>query len=122
MIKKMGRRSFCSSMEVCGSSSLAFYCLNPNARALPGHTARPTDFCWAPGESENWTAASVSEDNVVMIWQPTMRVWAGEEVKIDEQELESDVEMEGVENTGSLRGGSSLGRGHSTATSVSGDD
>lgn len=55
-----------------------------------GHTARPTDFCWAPGEGENWTAASTSEDNVVMVWQPTMRVWAGDEVKIDERELEGD--------------------------------
>jgi len=63
-----------------------------------GHTARPTDFCWAPGETENWTAASVSEDNVVMVWQPTMRVWAGDEVKVDEKELESDA-MEGVEST-----------------------
>lgn len=39
----------------------------------------------------------MSEDNVVMVWQPTMRVWAGEEVKIDERELESDG-MEGVES------------------------
>lgn len=57
---------------------------------MVGHTARPTDFCWAPGEGENWTAASTSEDNIVMIWQPTMRVWAGDEVRIDEQELEGD--------------------------------
>lgn len=63
---------------------------------MTGHTARPTDFCWAPGEDENWTAASVSEDNIVMVWQPTMRIWAGEDVKVDEKELESDA-MEGVE-------------------------
>ncbi|KAH9948186.1 WD40 repeat-like protein [Amylocystis lapponica] len=63
-----------------------------------GHTARPTDFCWAPGKLENWTAGSTSEDNIVMIWQPTMHVWAGDEVKIDEKELESDA-MEGVEST-----------------------
>src|SRR6266545_4068566 len=62
-----------------------------------GHTSRPTDFCWAPGEGENWTAASVSEDNIVMVWQPTMRIWAGDEVKIDEKELESDT-MEGIES------------------------
>jgi len=62
-----------------------------------GHTARPTDFCWAPGEGENWTASSTSEDNVVMVWQPTMRVWAGEAVKVDEKELEDA--MEGVEST-----------------------
>lgn len=64
-----------------------------------GHTARPTDFCWAPGEEEAWMGVSASEDNVVMIWQPTMRIWAGDDVKIDEKELESDA-MEGVETTG----------------------
>jgi histone-binding protein RBBP4 len=42
---------------------------------------------------------SASEDNIVMIWQPTMRIWAGDDVKIDEKELESDA-MEGVETTG----------------------
>ncbi|KAI0830817.1 histone acetyltransferase type B subunit 2 [Trametes gibbosa] len=61
-----------------------------------GHTARPTDFCWAPGEAESWTAGSTSEDNIVMIWQPTMRIWAGDEVKIDERELEGEA-MEGIE-------------------------
>lgn len=65
---------------------------------LAGHTARPTDFCWAPHELDNWTATSVSEDNILMIWQPTMRVWAGDAVKIDEKELENDA-MEGVEPT-----------------------
>jgi histone-binding protein RBBP4 len=33
-----------------------------------------------------------------MVWQPTMRVWAGDEVKVDEKELESEA-MEGVEPT-----------------------
>lgn len=61
-----------------------------------GHTARPTDFCWAPGEGENWTATSTSEDNIIMVWQPTMRIWAADEVKVDERELEPDA-MEGVE-------------------------
>ncbi|KAI0375504.1 histone acetyltransferase type B subunit 2 [Pilatotrama ljubarskyi] len=61
-----------------------------------GHTARPTDFCWAPGEAESWTAGSTSEDNIVMIWQPTMRIWAGDAVKIDEKELEGEA-MEGIE-------------------------
>ncbi|KZS93318.1 WD40 repeat-like protein [Sistotremastrum niveocremeum HHB9708] len=63
-----------------------------------GHTAPPTDFCWAPGETENWTAASASEDNVVMVWSPSMRVWAGDEVKVEESELE--VDMEGIEEGG----------------------
>lgn len=101
--------------------------------AYLGHTARPTDFCWAPGETENWTATSASEDNIVMVWQPTMRVWAGDAVKIDEKELEADA-MEGVEATGASAtdkgkgksaesGGSLSSQSMSvSATSVSGDD
>ncbi|RDX51929.1 histone acetyltransferase type B subunit 2 [Lentinus brumalis] len=64
-----------------------------------GHTARPTDFCWAPGVGESWTAASTSEDNILMVWQPTMRIWAGDEVKVDERELEGEA-MEGIETIG----------------------
>lgn len=73
-----------------------------------GHTARPSDFCWAPGEGEHWTAVSTSEDNVVMVWQPTMHVWAGEEVHIEEKQLETE-QMEGVEVT--VASGSGAGRG-----------
>ncbi|KAJ3823862.1 WD40 repeat-like protein [Lentinula raphanica] len=80
-----------------------------------GHTARPTDFCWAPEEMESWTAASASEDNVVMVWQPTMRVWAGEQVKIDAKELEDDT-MEGIEATNEPSGsGSKTSAGASAA-------
>lgn len=92
-----------------------------------GHTARPTDFCWAPGEEENWTVSSTSEDNVVMVWQPTMRIWAGDEVKVDEKELEGDA-MEGVEETtpsgsgqGNAKGSASL-RSQSMSVSANGDD
>jgi len=99
---------------------------------LAGHTARPTDFCWAPHELDNWTATSVSEDNILMIWQPTMRVWAGDAVKIDEKELENDA-MEGVEPTrpgtdeaGPSTGGNGNGNGsgglRSQSMSVSVDD
>lgn len=67
---------------------------------------------------EQWTAASTSEDNVVMIWQPTARIWAGDEVKIDEKELEGDA-MEGVEEAGpsNIATGSKLAAG-SGATSA----
>lgn len=76
---------------------------------LLGHTARPTDFCWAPGEGESWTACSTAEDNIVMVWQPTMRVWAGDDLKVDDKELENDA-MEGVESTnGAAEVGSSSG-------------
>ena len=76
-----------------------------------GHTARPADFSWAPGEGEAWHISSVSEDNVLMIWQPSRRIWAGEDLEIDERELESDA-MEGVEATG---------EGSSKATGASGN-
>jgi histone-binding protein RBBP4 len=52
-----------------------------------------------------------------------MRVWAGDEVKIDEKELEGDA-MEGVESTNDTtekaRGSGSSGRGQSMSVS-SGD-
>ncbi len=76
---------------------------------------------------ENWTAATVSEDNIVMVWQPTMRIWAGDEVKVDEKELESDA-MEGVESTtagekGKASGSGASLRSQSMSVSVtSGDD
>jgi len=69
----------------------------------------------------------VSEDNVVMVWQPTMRVWAGDEVKVDEKELETDA-MEGVESThtggdkGKNSGAGSLRSQSMSVASVSGDD
>ncbi|EIN14368.1 WD40 repeat-like protein [Punctularia strigosozonata HHB-11173 SS5] len=71
-----------------------------------GHTSRPTDFCWAPAESESWTAASTSEDNVLMVWQPTMRIWAADQVEIEPKELETDamdVEVDGDERGGKRR-------------------
>lgn len=34
-----------------------------------------------------------------MVWQPTMRVWAGDEVKVDAKELEDGDGMEGIEST-----------------------
>jgi hypothetical protein len=50
---------------------------------------------------EHWTAVSTSEDNVVMVWQPTMHVWAGEEVHVEEKQLEPE-EMEGVRTQAQL--------------------
>jgi histone-binding protein RBBP4 len=62
-----------------------------------------------------------------MVWEPTMRVWAGDEVKVDEKELETDA-MEGVESTG-RRGGKGKNSGAGSLrsqsmsfASVSGDD
>ncbi|KAI0067988.1 histone acetyltransferase type B subunit 2 [Artomyces pyxidatus] len=83
-----------------------------------GHTARPTDFCWAPGTGENWTAASTSEDNVVMVWQPTMHVWAGDEVRVEEKELEAEP-MEGVETAPGVPGRTSGTQSMSMSASAS---
>ena len=91
----MGLRSYFSFTEVRLLRGFVFYII----QWFPGHTARPTDFCWAPGVAESWTAASTSEDNIIMLWQPTMRIWAGDEVKIDEKELEGEA-MEGIETLG----------------------
>jgi histone-binding protein RBBP4 len=72
---------------------------------------------------------SASEDNVVMAWQPTMRIWAGDEFKVDEKELENDA-MEGIEggDTDTKGGKGKSGRSSASqsmsvsAASVSGDD
>ena len=45
---------------------------------------------------------------MVMVWQPTMHVWAGEEVHVEEKQLESE-QMEGIEVIGAS--GSGAGRG-----------
>lgn len=60
-----------------------------------------------------------------MVWQPTMRIWAGEEVTIDEKELEDNA-MEGVESTSPAKADPSRARSSGTqsmsmSTSVSGD-
>lgn len=70
-----------------------------------GHTARPTDFCWAPGEKEAWVGASTAEDNVLMVWQPTMRVWAADRVDVDPGELEEGeaMDVQEVEERGAKR-------------------
>ena len=46
-----------------------------------------------------------------MVWQPTMRVWAGDEVKIDEKELEDSEAMQGIESTGDIAATAAGGSG-----------
>jgi histone-binding protein RBBP4 len=58
---------------------------------------------------------------VVMVWQPTQRVWAGDDVPIDEKELENDA-MQGVENThgtGARKSGTGTGSGSVRSQSMS---
>lgn len=49
---------------------------------------------------------------MVMVWQPTQHVWAGDALKVNENELEADA-MEGVEST---PGGASVAAGGKSAT------
>lgn len=54
-----------------------------------------------------------------MVWQPTQRVWAGDEQKIDESELEADA-MEGVEPTsGTAAAAKNVANGSASARSQS---
>ena len=126
-IKKTGHRNSCSFTVVRNLSARVSFFLT-SLTVLAGHTARPSDFCWAPGVGEHWTAVSTSEDNVVMVWQPTMHVWAGEEVHVEEKQLESEG-MEGIENTAASTSGAARGTGsgiqsapRSESASASGGD
>ncbi|CCA70148.1 probable Chromatin assembly factor 1 subunit c [Serendipita indica DSM 11827] len=53
-----------------------------------GHMARIADLGWAPSVEDRWTLVSAGEDNVVMIWSPTWRIWASDEVRPKAGELE----------------------------------
>ena len=77
-----------------------------------GHTTAPSDFCWAPTEGGAWTLASVANDNVVQVWAPSVYVWAGEEVRVHEGELE--------EGAGSR--GRGIRRGKKSSIVSSGDE
>ncbi|KAH7105079.1 histone acetyltransferase type B subunit 2 [Auriculariales sp. MPI-PUGE-AT-0066] len=61
-----------------------------------GHTTAPSDFCWAPVDGAEWTLASVANDNVLQVWAPSVYVWAGEEVRVHEGELEDGAGSRGA--------------------------
>lgn len=42
-----------------------------------GHTAKLSDFSW--NAQDPWTVASVSEDNVLQVWQMAEEIYAGED-------------------------------------------
>jgi hypothetical protein len=53
-----------------------------------GHMARIADLGWAPNIEDKWTLVSAGEDNVVMVWSPTWRIWASDEARPKAGELE----------------------------------
>jgi WD40 repeat protein len=42
-----------------------------------GHTSKISDFCW--NTHDEWTIASVAEDNVLQVWNMAEEIYAGEE-------------------------------------------
>jgi len=53
-----------------------------------GHISRIADIAWAPHIEDKWTLASAGEDNVLMVWSPTWRIWASDEVRPKPSKLE----------------------------------
>jgi len=52
-----------------------------------GHTSKVSDFSWLPDE---WTIASVSEDNVLQVWNVAEEIYADDDEEADGQENEED--------------------------------
>lgn len=60
-----------------------------------GHTSKVSDFSWLPGD---WTIASVSEDNVLQVWNPAEEIYAEDDEEGGEgNEEDGVVEEEDLE-------------------------
>lgn len=46
-----------------------------------GHTSKVSDFSWNPNSDYEWTIASVSDDNILHIWQPAEDVYTNRDDK-----------------------------------------
>jgi histone-binding protein RBBP4 len=53
-----------------------------------GHTAKVSDFGW--NSHNNWTVASVSEDNVLQLWTMAEEIYAEDDDDDDEEEEDED--------------------------------
>jgi histone-binding protein RBBP4 len=59
-----------------------------------GHTSKVSDFSW--NENDDWTICSVSEDNILQVWQMAENIYDdddGEGIEADDKEL-SEAELE----------------------------
>lgn len=52
-----------------------------------GHTAKISDFSWNPNEP--WVICSVSEDNIMQVWQMAENIYNDEEPEVPASELET---------------------------------
>jgi histone-binding protein RBBP4 len=53
-----------------------------------GHTAKISDFSWNPNEA--WIICSVSEDNIMQVWQMAENIYNDEEGEVNPNELEGN--------------------------------
>ena len=53
-----------------------------------GHTAKISDFSWNPNEP--WVICSVSEDNIMQVWQMAENIYNDEEGDVNPNELENN--------------------------------
>ena len=51
-----------------------------------GHTAKISDFSWNPNEA--WVICSVSEDNIMQVWQMAENIYNDEEPDVSTADLE----------------------------------
>lgn len=51
-----------------------------------GHTAKISDFAWNPNDP--WVVASVSEDNIMQVWQMAENIYNDQEIDVPPSELE----------------------------------
>ena len=52
-----------------------------------GHTAKISDFSW--NHNEQWVICSVSEDNIMQVWQMAENIYNDEEPETSASELEA---------------------------------
>lgn len=60
-----------------------------------GHTSKVTDFSW--NRNDEWTIASVSEDNVLQVWNMAEEIYAEDE---DEDEMSAEDENNAKKEAG----------------------
>lgn len=53
-----------------------------------GHTSKVSDFSW--NSQDHWTVASVSEDNILQVWQMAEEIYAGGDDEDDQDDGEGE--------------------------------
>jgi histone-binding protein RBBP4 len=57
-----------------------------------GHTRKVSDFSW--NSKDNWSIASVSEDNVLQVWNPAEEIYAEEDDALNDSREEDEIESD----------------------------